>query len=74
MDSIQQGLQDGSLRTDINPELALAAFFNFLSGMISRFGEMGNKVQTEFGQSPQDIFSQIYRIFLDGLKAPSSKS
>lgn len=69
LDSIQKGIKDGSLRADINPELVLATYFNFLSGMISRLGEMGDKVQTEFGMSSQTIFSQIYRIFLDGLKA-----
>ena len=68
LESIRRGMEDGSLRTDIDPELALAAFFNFVSGMISRFGEMGDKVQSEFGQNPSTIFSQIYRIFLDGLK------
>jgi hypothetical protein len=60
------------LRTDVDPELLVAVFFNFVSGMISRIGEMGDKVQTEFKMSTQTIFTQIYRIFLDGLKAPSS--
>ncbi len=47
----------------------LAAFFNFISGMISRLGEMGDKVETEFGISSQTIFTQICRIFLDGLRS-----
>lgn len=67
--SIQQGRADGSLRTDIEPELMLAAFFNFMSGMISRVGEMGEKVEQEFGASVPTIFAQINRFFLDGLKA-----
>lgn len=66
--SIHKGFADGSLRTDIDPELMLAAFFNFISGTFSRLGEMGDKVEKEFGQSSQTIFSQICRIFLDGLK------
>lgn len=69
LESIQKGIADGSLRADVEPELMLAAFFNFISGNISRLGEMGDKVQTEFGISNQAIFTQIYRIFLDGLKA-----
>ena len=73
LDSIQHGIDDGSLRRDMDPELMLAAFFNFISGMISRLGEMGDKVEKEFGMSTQTIFTQIYRVFLDGLKAPSSK-
>jgi len=30
---------------------------------------MGEKVEAEFGKSSQEIFTKIYRIFLDGLKA-----
>ncbi|MBT7188906.1 MAG: TetR/AcrR family transcriptional regulator [Anaerolineae bacterium] len=69
LDSIQAGISDGSLRTDMESALMLAAFFNFISGTISRFGEMGEKVEAEFGKSSQEIFTKIYRIFLDGLKA-----
>jgi AcrR family transcriptional regulator len=72
LDSIQKGIADGSLRADIDPDLMLAAFFNFISGTFSRLGEMGDKVEKEFGHSSQAIFSQICRIFLDGLKAPLS--
>lgn len=72
LDSIKIGMKDSSLRTDMDPELMLAAFFNFLSGMISRLGEMGDKVETEFGISSQKIFTQIYRVFLDGLKPRSN--
>lgn len=73
LDSIQAGIDDGSLRTDMDPELMLAAFFNFLSGMISRLGEMGDKVEAEFGISSQKIFTQIYRTFLDGLKSKQNQ-
>ena len=69
MDSIQAGIQDGSLRSDIAPDLMVAAYFNFISGTYSRMGEMGDKVENEFGYSSQSIFSQICRIFLAGLKA-----
>jgi AcrR family transcriptional regulator len=72
MDSIQQGMADGSLRRDMDPELMLAAFFNFVSGMISRLGEMGDKVEQEFGRSAQAIFAQICRVFLDGLREARS--
>lgn len=72
LNSIQAGITDGSLRKDVDPELILAAFFNFISGMISRLGEMGGKVEEEFGMSTEMIFTQICRIFLDGLKNPIS--
>ncbi len=65
---IRQGQEDGSLRPDIDPDLLLAAIFNFNSGMLSRLGEMGDKVEGEYGLSLQAIFSQVCRVFLDGLK------
>jgi len=68
LESIQKGIKDGSLRADLEPELMLAAFFNFVPGMISRFGVMGNKVEEEFGIGVQIIFERICRIFLDGLR------
>lgn len=69
LNSIRQGQQDGSIRTDIDPELLLAAIFNFNSGMLSRLGEMGDKIEDEYGLSVHAIFSQVCRMFLDGLKA-----
>jgi AcrR family transcriptional regulator len=66
---IRQGQADGSLRTDIDPELLMATIFNFNSGMLSRLGEMGDKIAEEYGLSLQTIFPQVCRIFLDGLKA-----
>lgn len=68
LDSIQTGIADGSLRVDLDPELTMVAFLNFLSSIMNRFGAMGDKVEEEYGIETQIIFEQIYRIFLDGLK------
>jgi len=70
LECIHLGLEDGSLRRDMDPELMLAAFLNFLSGMISRLGAMGDKIAIEFRFGPQEVFTQIYRVFLDGLRPP----
>ena len=67
-DCIQAGQKDGSLRSDIDSEVMLAAIFNFNSGMLSRVGEMGDKLEGEYGLSLEAIFSQVSRIFLDGLR------
>lgn len=69
--SIRQGMADGSVRQDVDPELMVAAFFNFVSATISRLGEMGDKVEREFGASAEAIFGQVCRFFLDGLKPPA---
>lgn len=68
LDSIRSGQAEGSLRADIEPEVMLAAIFNFNSGMLSRVGEMGDKLEGEYGLSLEVIFTQVARIFLDGLR------
>jgi AcrR family transcriptional regulator len=69
LDCIHRGQADGSLRTDVDPDLIMASIFNFNSGMLSRLGEMGGKIEGEYGVDVRAIFTQICRIFLDGLKA-----
>jgi hypothetical protein len=69
LNAIRLGQEDGSIRTDLDPELLQAAIFNFNSGMLGRMGELGDKIEGEYGLSLQAIFSQICRIFLDGLQA-----
>lgn len=73
LESIRKGQSDGSLRTDIGPELLLAAIFNFNSGMMNRLGELGNKVEGEYGLNVQAIFQQVCQIFLDGIKPRQTK-
>jgi AcrR family transcriptional regulator len=68
LDSIQKGIGDGSLRADIDPDLMLAAFFNFISGTFSCLGEMGDKVEKEFGHSSQAIFRKFKEFFWTVLK------
>lgn len=69
LNSIRRGQEDGSIRTDISPEVLLAVIFNFNSSLISRLGTFGTKIEGEYGLSVQDIFEPICRVFLDGLKA-----
>ncbi len=72
LECIKKGQADGSLRKDCTPEILLAGIFNFNSGMMSRLGELGDKVEGEYGLNVQAIFRQISRIFLDGIKASRS--
>lgn len=71
LECIHKGRKDGSLRTDIDPELMLASIFNFNSGMMSRLGELGDKVEGEYSLNVQAIFQQICQIFLDGIQPRS---
>lgn len=72
-DAIRVGQQDGSLRTDMDAEVMLAAIFNFNSGMLGRIGELGDKLEGEYGLSLEAIFSQVARIFLAGLKPAAGR-
>jgi AcrR family transcriptional regulator len=71
--SIQKGQADGSVRADIGAEILLASILNFNSGMMSRLGELGDKVEGEYGLNVQSIFRQICRLFLDGIKADPAR-
>jgi AcrR family transcriptional regulator len=66
--TILKGQEDGSLRDDIDPRTMEAMIFNFISGMMSRIGEFGNKIDLEFNVDNQELFTNIYKMFLIGLK------
>ena len=68
-ESIQQGQIEGSIRSDISPELLLAVIFNFSSGLADRLGQFGSKLEAEYSISTSTIFERVCRVFLDGLKA-----
>lgn len=74
LDCIRQGQQDGSLRTDLAAEMMLAAVLNFNSGMMNRLGELGDRVEVEYGMNAQAIFTQIFHFFLDGIKSKTTTS
>lgn len=72
LNKVRQGQTDGSIRSDISPELILTLIFNFNSGMSGRMGEFGMKLEAEYDLSLETIFSNICRVFLDGLKPRTS--
>lgn len=69
IDSVRQGIADGSLRQDLDPYLTMATIFNLNSGLLGRLGQMGSKLQEEYSLSADKIFKEIYRIFINGIKA-----
>ena len=68
---IRQGIDDGSLRPDLNPDLTMAAIHNLNSSLLGRLEQMGGKLQEEFGIGADVIFSEIYRLFINGIKVNS---
>ena len=69
VDCVRKGIRDGSMRSDLDPHLTMAAIFNLNSSLMGRLGEMGKtKLQSEFGLPADQIISEIYRIFINGIK------
>jgi AcrR family transcriptional regulator len=69
VECVRQGIKDGSLKSDLDPELTMAAIFNLNSSLLVRIGEMGKKLQDEFDLTGEQILTEIYRIFINGIKA-----
>ena len=65
---IRQGMEDGTIRSDINPGFLLAAIYNLISGMNTRFALVGNQIGEEYGQSVKELHLGILRIFLQGIR------
>ena len=64
---IREGIADGSLRPDLNPELTLHAVINAVLGAQRRLASLGAKVETEYGQPIDRLFQEMVRIILLGL-------
>jgi AcrR family transcriptional regulator len=68
-DLIREGMADGSLRSDLNPELTMHSIVNAVIGMQRRLASLGNRVEEEYGQRIDLLFRETVRIILLGLRA-----
>ncbi len=66
---ILEGMADGSLRADLDPELTLHAVVNAVIGAQRRLASLGAKVEEEYGQSIEKLFRETIRILIFGLRA-----
>lgn len=66
---VRQGIADGSLRPDLDPDLTLHAVLNGVLGGQRRLASLGAKVEAEYGQPIQRMFEEMVRITLFGLSA-----
>jgi AcrR family transcriptional regulator len=67
---IREGIADGSLRSDLHPDLALHSILNAVVGAQRRLASLGNRVEQEYGQPIEALFRETVRILLLGLRAP----
>jgi len=65
---IREGTEDGSLRSDLDPDLTLHAVFNTVIGCQRRLASLGEKVEREYGQPIDRLFQETIRIILLGLR------
>jgi AcrR family transcriptional regulator len=64
---IDEGIADGSVRSDLDTTLVSTAIWNMLSGMNARFSLLGDLIQQEYGQPVITIYHEICHIFLRGI-------
>ena len=67
---IREGIADGSLRSDLDPDLTLHSIVNAVVGSQRRLASLGNRVEQEYGQPIEALFRETVRILLLGLRAP----
>ena len=69
---IHEGIADGSLRSDLDPDLTMHAVINAVIGTQRRLASLGNKVELEYGQPIDRLFRETVRVLLLGLRAPET--
>jgi AcrR family transcriptional regulator len=68
-DLIREGIADGSLRPDLDPNLTMQSVLNTVIGAQRRLASLGNRVEKEYGQPIHLLFRETIRIVLLGLRA-----
>ena len=67
---IREGIADGSLRFDLDPELTMHAVINAVVGTQRRLASLGKKVELEYGHPVDRLFRETLRVLLLGMRAP----
>ena len=70
--AVQDGISDGSLRPDLDPELSSAAIGNLISAVIARFSLLGDHISEEYELPWKNICLQVIQIFLRGIQSSST--
>jgi len=66
---IREGIADGSLRSDLDPDLTMHAVMNAVIGAQRRLASLGKKVELEYGKPVDRLFRETIRVLLLGLRA-----
>jgi len=68
---IQEGIADGSLRPDLDPNLTMHSVLNAAIGAQRRLASLGYRVEMEYGQPVERLFRETTRLILLGLREPA---
>ena len=66
---IRDGMADGSLRPDLDPDITMHAVMNAAIGAQRRLASLEDKIELEYGQPVDRLFGETIRIILLGLRA-----
>ena len=66
---VREGIKDGSLRSDLDPDLTMHAVINSVIGAQRRFASLGSKIEKEYGSPVDRLFRETIRVMLLGLAA-----
>ncbi len=67
---VRKGIEDGSLRSNLNPTLTASAIANMAVAMAVRLEAHRRSVIVEYGHSPEQIFAEACNLLLQGIRAP----
>ena len=70
---IREGIADGSLRRDLDPDLTMHAVINAVIGAQRRLASLGARVEQEYGQPIDRLFRETIRVILLGLRAQTKR-
>lgn len=69
---IREGIADGSLRADLDPDLTMHAVMNAVIGAQRRLASLGYKIEQEYGRPIDRLFRETIRVLLLGLGTPET--
>lgn len=67
--SIRDGVPDGSLRSDLDPDVTMHAVMNAMIGAQRRLAMLGDRVEKEYGKPVDALFREASGMILLGLRA-----
>jgi len=67
---VRNGMADGSLRPDLDPELTMHSILNAAIATQRRLAALSERVEIEYGQPVDRLFRETIRVLLLGLRAP----